>query len=127
MEVMFTLGRTDGIECGICRRWGWVDLADTWEGCNAVPCVGTWLRSGAQARAVTEEGTVRCRCVCRNAGLRCRPIPGTGPLTYAFEHRNPRRSRITSMTTNLFRPISIGSMSLPHRVAMAPLTRSRAG
>ncbi|RWA50124.1 alkene reductase [Cupriavidus sp. UYMSc13B] len=31
------------------------------------------------------------------------------------------------MTTHLFRPISVGPLSLPHRVAMAPLTRSRAG
>jgi N-ethylmaleimide reductase len=31
------------------------------------------------------------------------------------------------MTTNLFSPIQIGTLELPHRIAMAPLTRSRAG
>lgn len=31
------------------------------------------------------------------------------------------------MTHHLFSPIKLGSLSLPHRVAMAPLTRSRAG
>ena len=31
------------------------------------------------------------------------------------------------MTQNLFQPIAVGPFTLPHRVAMAPLTRSRAG
>ncbi len=31
------------------------------------------------------------------------------------------------MSKHLFRPIKVGTFSLPHRVAMAPLTRSRAG
>lgn len=31
------------------------------------------------------------------------------------------------MTKRLFNPINVGSLSLPHRIVMAPLTRSRAG
>ncbi|MBC3475147.1 alkene reductase [Pseudomonas taiwanensis] len=31
------------------------------------------------------------------------------------------------MTSNLFNPIRVGAVELPHRIAMAPLTRSRAG
>ena len=31
------------------------------------------------------------------------------------------------MTQQQFRPIALGPYTLPHRVAMAPLTRSRAG
>lgn len=31
------------------------------------------------------------------------------------------------MTSNLFNPIRVGALELPHRIAMAPLTRSRAG
>ena len=31
------------------------------------------------------------------------------------------------MTKHLFTPIKLGQLSLDHRVAMAPLTRSRAG
>lgn len=31
------------------------------------------------------------------------------------------------MTSHLFNPIRVGALELPHRIAMAPLTRSRAG
>lgn len=31
------------------------------------------------------------------------------------------------MTAQLKQPINVGTLTLPHRVAMAPLTRSRAG
>jgi len=31
------------------------------------------------------------------------------------------------MTKHLFKPIDVGTLNLPHRIAMAPLTRSRAG
>lgn len=31
------------------------------------------------------------------------------------------------MTEHLFKPIQLGALNLPHRIAMAPLTRSRAG
>ena len=39
----------------------------------------------------------------------------------------PMQDRPTKTTPDLFTPIAIGPLALPNRIAMAPLTRSRAG
>src|SRR5215510_4321928 len=73
----------------------------------------------------------------RRAGTKARssrrpraPMATTGVVTLALQSRTencPMQEHPTESTRDLFTPIEAGFLTLPNRIVMAPLTRSRAG
>src|SRR5262245_24093507 len=58
------------------------------------------------------------------------PLVTTGVVTLALQSRTencPMQELPTESTRDLFTPIEAGPLTLPNRIVMAPLTRSRAG
>jgi NADH:flavin oxidoreductase / NADH oxidase family len=53
---------------------------------------------------------------------RCRDI-----ASFIHEGESPMQDLPTGSTRDLFTPIEVGPLTLPNRIVMAPLTRSRAG
>ncbi len=83
---------------------------------------------GRGQRALHAYRLVRHRCDGQWSCIGIAACHGTrfAPLSGSHSSSNHSSTRDIIMTSHLFSPITIGQLKLTHRVAMAPLTRSRA-